>query len=290
MPLPVVMKIFRFLVSKTFWANVLLAALLLVALLGGINWWLARYTLHGENIPVPDLDGLALSEAAESLAEMGLSFEVIDSSEFNPEQARGSVIGQYPLAGSLVKKGRDIRLTLNPLMPRKIALPPLIEKTKRRAIYDLESKGFAIGDLEYVPYLGQDVVVDVKVDGFSVNAGQEFAKGTTVNLVLGSGLGDRRIRVPYLRWLNREEVELKLRELSLNLGSVLYDENITDTATALVYDQYPPPSLDEQIQLGQEIDVWLTNDYTKIPADSLAFRDPILGESLAGDSSTYELP
>lgn len=277
------MKLIRFFKTKTFWANILLIALALVLIFWGVNACLDSYTRHGENIKVPNLDRLAYQEAVDRLEELDLTATILDTSEFEPDFPRGSIINQYPGPGALVKVGREIKLTINPLKARKIEIPQLIEKTKRRALYDLESKGFKVGELTYVPYIGKDVVVDMKVKGQSVVEKQRFDKGTVVDLVLGEGLSGTRIKVPYLRYLSVAEARTRLFDFSLNLGSVQYDDPV-DTVGAVVYKQYPNPSLAPAISLGADVDVWLTTDYTKIPNDSLDFSHSEMPDSLANDS------
>lgn len=273
------MKLVRFLKSKTFWLNFILAAIAISLVFFGLKSWLGQYTRHGENIAVPNLSRLSFQEATTQLEALGLEAEILDTAEFDPKMPRGAVISQYPEPDASVKTGREIMLTLNPLKPRKLELPDLIEKTKRRAVYDLESKGFVVGDFEYVPYIGKDVVVDVKIKGLPVNPKQRFDKGTVVNLVLGRGLGDTRIVMPYLKWLSLQEAKNKLMERGLNLGSVMYDEEIQDSSLAMVYKQYPPPSTVPSINSGVSVDLWLTQDYTKIPNDSLAYQTNTLADS-----------
>lgn len=278
------MKFIRFIKSKTFFANLILATLLIAGLFFGLNYFLASYSRHGENIVVDDLESLALSEVDKILSAKELSYEVIDSSEYDPSFPRGSVVAQYPEAGSYVKVGRSIRITINPFKPRKIEMPMLVEKTKRRAIYDLESQGFVVGDLIYVPYIGKDVVIEVKIGDRSVMPGEKLSKGTVIDLVLGQGLSDELIPSPYLRWKSLEEAKEALLARSLNLGSLIYDEDISDSATALVYRQSPAPTIFPSIQMGREIDLWLTNDYTKIANDSLEFQLQTPLDSTLNDS------
>lgn len=268
------MKIIRFLKTKTFWANLMVALITCALIFWGVNAWLGSYTRHGDNVKVPALARLSYEEAVKKLEMQDLVAEILDTSEFNSNYPRSSIIDQYPLAGSLVKQGRVIKLTINPDKPRKIEMPMMLEKTKRRAIYDLESKGFVVGELTYVPYIGKDVVVDVKVKGRSVKEREKFDKGTVVELVLGQGLGDTRITMPYLRFLTLEKATARIMAASLNLGSVGYDPDLKDTAIALVYKQYPNPSLRSNVNIGTEVDIWLTDDYTKIPNDSLQFSQP----------------
>ncbi len=278
------MKLFRFLKSKTFWANLVVSIIVCALIFWGVNTWLDSYTRHGDNVKVPVLSRLSYHEAMQKLERQQLTGEILDTAEFHSEFPRGSIIDQYPVAGSMVKEGRAIRLTINPDKPRKIEMPQLIEKTKRRAIYDLESKGFVVGELTYVPYIGKDVVVDIKVNGRSVKEKDKFEKGTVVQLVLGQGLGDTRIAMPYLRFLSLEEARTKLMSASLNLGSVGYDSELKDTSAAVVYKQYPNPSLRPTVSIGAEVDIWLTDDYTKIPNDSLDFTQPELVDSTQNET------
>ncbi len=267
------MKIFRFLKSRTFLLNVIIAVIVFGFLFWGLNAWLDSYTRHGQNITVPNLGRLSYQEAEKKLTDLGLKAEILDTAEYNPEMPRGAVVSQYPEPDALVKVNREIKLTINPLKPRKLALPELVEKTKRRAIYDLESKGFRVGPLEYVPFIGKDVVVDVKINGLPVSPNDKFDKGTVVTLVLGQGLGDVRKPMPYLKWLSLLEAKDKLLVNGLNLGSVIYDEDMKDSTLALVYQQYPPADLEPSVNAGSSVDLWLTQDYTKIPNDSLAYKN-----------------
>lgn len=282
------MKLIHFLKSKTFFANLLVAVLLLALLFWAFNSWLFSYTRHDKNIEVPSVYRLSTVEAEGILTSLELEFEVLDSSEYDPDFPKGAIIAQYPDSGSSVKPGRLILLTINPLQAKKIELPQLVEKSKRRAIYDLESKGFKVGELEYVPDIGKDVVVNVKINGELVKAKTAYEKGTVVNLVLGAGLGNQKVRVPYLKRLTREEAEAKLLKFSLNRGAISYDEEITDTTTALVFDQNPSASLLPFLYQGQQVDIWLTNDYTKLPLDTLEhlkFQTQDSLNNVASDSS-----
>lgn len=279
------MKLFRFLLSKTFWVNLIVMIILSAGLLIGLHFSLNKYTEHGMTIEVPDLTGMALSEVETELQAAQLSFVILDSAEYDPSFPRGSVIAQYPEAHKQVKTGRELKLTINPFYPRKVEVPDIIEKTKRRAIYDLESKGFTLGKLVYVPYLGKDVVIDIKMGERSLMPGTKLKKGSTIDLVLGMGLSDELVASPYLRWKTLEEARDYLTLRSFNLGSIIYDEEISDTAAALVYRQNPAPSTEPSIRMGREIDVWLTNDYTKIVNDSLEFQILTPPDTLSNDST-----
>lgn len=279
------MKLIRFFKTKLFWTNIVLVLLVLVLLFWGLSGWLRSYTRHGETMEVPDFSRLAFSEAEQIAGEVNLKLTILDTSEFSSSYPRGSIIDQYPAPGSRVKHGREIKLTVNRDKPGKLEIPNLIEKTKRRAIYDLESKGFKVGELSYIPYIGKDVVVKIKVKGKEVEAGSRYEKGTVVDLVLGQGLSATKITVPYLRFLSEEEARSKILGASLNVGSIIYDQEVVDSSAAKVYRQNPSPSHKPVISMGAEVDLWLTEDYTKIPNDSLDFLYPEYADSLAHDST-----
>ncbi len=279
------MKLIRFFTTKLFWTNIVLVILVLVLLFWGLTSWLKSYTRHGETLEVPDFSRLAYAEALDIADDANLKLSILDTAEFTSSFPRGSIIDQYPAPGSKVKQGREIKLTVNRLKPKKIEVPNLIEKTRRRAIYDLESKGFKIGELSYVPYIGKDVVVKVKVRNEEIEPGMRFEKGTVIDLVLGQGLSSTKIMVPYLRFLDEEAARDKILGASLNVGSVIYDAEVEDSSAAKVYRQSPSPSLRPIISMGSEVDIWLTQDYTKIPNDSLDFLYPEYADSLAHDST-----
>lgn len=267
-------KILAFLTSKTFFANMALALLFFVLIIWGVQAWLKATTNHGEQIIVPELYRLTLDEAESLLNDRGLNYKVIDSAEFNPKIPLGAVMEQYPKAGNAVKSERQILLTINPFTVRKIEVPNIIDKTLRRAVYDLESKGFEIGELIYKPDIAKDVILGMLHEEQEIQPGEKFIKGTTIDLIIGSGLGNERIPVPYLKGLTLEKAETKLLSNSLNIGLVLFDEDIQDSLTAKVYKQSPNPSRDPRLRLGTTVDIWLTNDSTKVPNDSLAFQYP----------------
>lgn len=264
-------KLVAFLRSKTFVANLVLAVVTVAVTLFLFDVWLGSYTRHGETIEVPDLTRMTLDEVQEVLAKESLEFAVLDSAEFNPKWPGGAVVDQYPHPGARVKEGREIRLTLNPFRPRLVEVPSLLEKTKRRAIYDLESKGFVVGTLKYVPYLGRDVVVGIERNGIALEAGEKLSKGTVIDLVLGQGLSDEQIPMPVLYHKTLAQATAVLQSHSLNVGAVLYDVDVKDSTTAKVYKQAPGPSGLPTVFMGTQVDLWLTDDNTKIPTDTLSY-------------------
>ncbi|MDT8347267.1 MAG: PASTA domain-containing protein [Flavobacteriaceae bacterium] len=185
------MQFVRFLFSKTFLYQLLIAILVLVLLIFLALQWLDYTTNHHEHISVPDLSGLSLSEAQEQLSEQQLNFEIIDSSLYNPEFPKQSVIEQIPAAGKAVKEDRRIYLRINASSYRQVELPNLINKTRRQVEPTLLALGFAIGDITYKPNIAKDLVLELRYKNRVLKPGDKITKTSVIDLVLGDGkLGD----------------------------------------------------------------------------------------------------
>lgn len=125
------MSLIKFLTSKVFLKQLLLAVLAVVVLVFILLKWLNIKTNHGEFETVPDLRGKSVSVAEMELKDNSLEMVVQDSSNYNPDYPPYSVIEQDPVAGAQVKENRKIYLSLNPSNFRKVEVPDLIEETFR---------------------------------------------------------------------------------------------------------------------------------------------------------------
>ena len=141
------MKFILFLKSGKFWFNILAAIIFLCILIMPLNWFLKILTGNGEIIIVPDVRNISFSEARINLEELDLIAEIMDSSAYFENFEPGTVVQQYPSSGSLAKAGRKIQLTVNRHRAENIYLPTLIERTLKRAVIDIKSKGLRLGKI-----------------------------------------------------------------------------------------------------------------------------------------------
>lgn len=179
------MGFIKFIFSKKFLLQLVIAAGVLVVLAFGYLFWLDYYTGHDEEVAVPDLRRLSLSEADKVLSEHDLRRELIDSAAYNPDYPPQSVIEQTPQAGMKVKENRKIYLKLNPSDYRKVEVPALVDRTKRQAIPTLKALGFEIGDITYKPSIAKDLVLEMRHDGKKLTAGTRLPRTAKIDLVLG---------------------------------------------------------------------------------------------------------
>ncbi|HMQ43487.1 MAG TPA: PASTA domain-containing protein [Mariniflexile sp.] len=181
------MSLIKFLTSKVFFKQLLLAAGAVVVLSFMMMQWLRFTTNHGEFETVPNLKGKSLNVAQLELEQNNLIMQVQDSANFNPDYPRFSVIDQDPSAGAKVKEDRKIYITVNPSGYRKIGVPDLIERTFRQAKPTLEALGFKVGKLTYVDNIAKDLVLQMQYKGKDIKQGDKLPKTTAIDLVLGNG-------------------------------------------------------------------------------------------------------
>ena len=92
--------------------NLLRAAVIVVVLVIGAVIFLNVVTQHNKEIDVPDFSNMSVSEAEYTAAQAGVRVEVTDS-VFVKRMKKGAVYRQNPSAGSKVKDGRRVVLTIN---------------------------------------------------------------------------------------------------------------------------------------------------------------------------------
>ena len=261
------MDFFRFLITKKFLRHLGLAAAISIILLLGTLLWLKIYTHHGKTIVVPDLAGLTMDEVGDVTSSRRLRFEVVDS-VFSTEMPRGTVIKQNPNASSRVKKNRKIFLTMNAVNLEMVSMPQLIGLSFRQARLALQNAGLVQGTITYKPDFAKNNVLQQMHRDTVINEGTIITKGAVIDLVLGMGLSSKTTRVPDLVRLGLEEASAIISDYYLNLGAITYDlsfEEAEDSTGAIIWRQYPDYDEFKRLNMGMEMDIWLTLDSTRVP-------------------------
>lgn len=258
---------FRFLVSKTFLINLLIAIVLFIGMAYASIRWLDIYSEHGEAITVPDFTGLSFDEARDLASTQELEVVVTDSVYVDVVE-RGTVYTQKPKPDFQVKRKRTVYLTLNAFMPEMIEMPDLVGLPLKEASALLETYGLKTGTKKYIPHPAKNNVRKQLVKGKPVKKGVMVEKGTYIDLELGKGQSYEKISVPRILGLTYEEAEVVVSKRSLNLVIIGVDEDIKtfeDTMGAWIWQQRPYYSRDAEISIGDYIDVFITLDKTKVP-------------------------
>ena len=186
------MNFIKFLFTKTFLRQLLFAVIGLVVISFFILMWLKSSTNHEQKIRVPSLAKMSLDAVDDKLSDMDLRFEILDSSNYNPDFPKYSVIEQIPKAGEYVKENRKIYITLNRSGYSFLTIPEVVGKTRRQAEPTLIAMGFKIGEITYRPYIAEDEVLELLHKGKKIYPGDELQKTEVIDLVLGDGSGNLR--------------------------------------------------------------------------------------------------
>ncbi|MER3318653.1 MAG: PASTA domain-containing protein [Allomuricauda sp.] len=187
---------FNFLKSKTFLIQLGLAAVAVLVLVFVALQWLKGTTNHGEFVEVPDFSKMSVMEMRKAVEEAGLRYQVLDSSDFNPEYPRFSILDQNPPAGNKVKTNRKIYFTVNPSGYKKVSVPDIVQVTQRNAASMLRAVGLEVERVTYIDELGKDMVYNMKHKGKYIKPGDRLPKTSKVELICGNGTipGSARVK------------------------------------------------------------------------------------------------
>ena len=111
--------------------------LLIVLLIFGLD----LYTHQGETVKVPDLRGKTLAEMQRILDDVGLEYEINDSTYSNTA-IPGTVREVVPAPGSEVKSGRIIFIAINGFHQRLQTIPIYKDQSARQILSLLKGLGF----------------------------------------------------------------------------------------------------------------------------------------------------
>lgn len=262
--------------------NLLTAFAVVVVLLVGAMLFLNVFTKHNQELSVPDLANMTMEEAQAVAEEAGMRVDVTDSA-FIKRMKRGAVYRQNPAPGSKVKKGRRIALTINAVNPRQITMPDLIGYSTRQAKAELLSRGLVLGKLIYVQDMATNNVLRQLHNNLEIEPGAMVESEAVIDLVVGLNSRDNVTFVPYLAGLRNLSAVEAVHDHSLNLGRMRFDDtvkNYEDSLNAVVYKQIPEASDSISVNMGSNVDIYLTLDHSRVPVREtlLESKDEIVEE------------
>jgi beta-lactam-binding protein with PASTA domain len=264
-------------VQKPLWQNILIGIgflfLLLIVFFLSLGW----ITGFGKTAKVSSVVGQSYVAAQQQLEKEGIEVVILDSI-YVDSVAKLAVIRQTPEADEIVKAGRTIYLTINRMVPPQVEMPSLVGFSLKSAELYLQSLQLKLGAITYKPDFARNAVLDQLFNGVPIAQGVKIPLGSTISLVIGTGLGGEETDVPNLVGLTYPEALNQLSLQGINLGSVLSVETIKDSAASFVFRQTPgylSNKLDSltgmplinKIRQGQLIDLYLST--TPPPKDSI---------------------
>jgi beta-lactam-binding protein with PASTA domain len=246
------LKLIDDILKKPLWMNVLIgfgaAICLLVIFFFSLGW----ITGNGETEKVPAVIGLDVLAAEKNLTALGFDV-VLQDSIYVDTLARTSVLRQTPEADEIVKKGRTVYLTINRVIAPQVDMPNLVGFSIKSAETYLKVLGLRLGSIQMVPDQNKNVVIDQLVNGQPIAPGSKIPSGTLIHFLVGDGGASANMMMPDLVGLTYEQAKVQLIGLGLNLGSVVVNGSISDSATAFVFEQNPSAYGSQLDSLGMPI-------------------------------------
>ncbi|MGI6205984.1 MAG: Stk1 family PASTA domain-containing Ser/Thr kinase [Anaerovoracaceae bacterium] len=175
--------------------------------------------LGTSSVEVPDVVGMTEEQAADALSAKGLEYDLSTSVE-SSEYSDGEVVSTDPSAGTKVKKGSTVMLTLaksSTDTTDKKAVPDVRELTLSDAKATITEQGFSVGT---VSYKYSDSVEKGTVISQSPGAGTNAELGSTISLVVSNGPEEQTVEMPSITGLSESAARSALAEAGLSVGTV----------------------------------------------------------------------
>jgi eukaryotic-like serine/threonine-protein kinase len=143
---------------------VLALVLLIVAMVSALT--AMRFAIHGQEVEVPPLVGLAPAEAERTVAGLGLQIS-IERQYYSPQIPEGKIMSQLPLPGTKVRRGWQVRVAQS-LGPTRVAIPDVAGESEHAAELNIRRRGL-------------DVASMAQVEAQGIPADQVLAQSPTAN-------------------------------------------------------------------------------------------------------------
>ncbi|NMB45844.1 MAG: Stk1 family PASTA domain-containing Ser/Thr kinase [Firmicutes bacterium] len=254
--------------------------LFLIAFLGGLFWAISYLPqlIFPEEVSVPDITGMTLTEARLTLEKRSLKMAV-DKEVETLDVPAGRVIRQDPAANRRVKEGRTVWVVVS-RGPHLIPVPDVvglhIEEARKRITEARLTVGVETPVVE--PTVLEDYVVSQ-----SPQPETFLAEGLAVDLMVSRKDADRPlVVVPDLVGQPLEEAKARVRRLGLVIGNVWSDVD-QSLAPWEVISQNPRPG--EQVPQDSPIDFLFNSWGTGQPAQKPPEGFPTYGDETTGNSA-----
>lgn len=107
-----------------------------------------RIALHGHEVTVPDLSSKTIPEASDAALRSGVDL-YIENKFYSTTVPPGRVLSQAPAAGSRVRHGWQVRVTVS-LGPQEVTIPDVVSQPVREASIAIRRDQLDLGTLAHI--------------------------------------------------------------------------------------------------------------------------------------------
>ena len=208
--------------KRIFTSQLFINMAILVGLMTGLYLLLSflfmpLFTRHWQGVKVPDVTYLSGNAAVKIVDASGLRF-VKASEKYDENYPSGFVLFQSPEAGSLVKKGRRIYLTVGK-GKQKIQVPGLVGRSIRDARFILEQSNLKLGNTFFqVDSFFHEGTISMQ----SIDSLVNVPVGKVIDLTVSLGYEPSVFIVPDLIGKSEEDARLAINRAGLTLGNISF--------------------------------------------------------------------
>lgn len=218
-----------------------------------------------QEVEVPQFEGKIYQDiiSDQTLIE-NFTFKTLEGND--PDKQPGEVLKQTPKAGIMVKKGREIELTINGEI-NKVTIPEVTNYTQADAIallkqYNLAYKSENVAD---------DNIEVGKVVSTDPPIGTEVSEGTVVTLRVSKGPAKKKVEVPGgLKGDLVYNVTSKLEDAGLVVGTITKDDTSTQPQDTVISTN---PDSGSMVSEGAVVDILISSG--KGAAKDLSYSVPL---------------
>jgi beta-lactam-binding protein with PASTA domain len=107
-----------------------------------------RFAIHGQEVAVPPLVGLAPAEAERATAGLGLQIS-IERQYYSPQIPEGRIMSQLPLQGTKVRRGWQVRVAQS-LGKMRVTIPDVTGQSEHAAELNIRRRGLDVDSMAEV--------------------------------------------------------------------------------------------------------------------------------------------
>lgn len=221
------------------------------------NVFLKIVTRHNRSVQVPDMAEMTIAQADSAARANGMKVEIHDS-VYIYGMTPGVVLSQLPKAGSEVKKGRSIAVTINSTVAKKVRMPNLVGSSVRQANVELRSLGLRVGTIKYRPDIATNMVLEQRCNGKRIKAGKKIVTGSRIDMVVGLNEEDGDTFLPDITGKTYQQAVNLLNDNYMNVGEIKFPRDIRtyrDSLNAIVVSQFPPAG--NNVRMGTPVNLKL---------------------------------
>ena len=253
---------------KRFLFHLLLMALLILLILGGVLLWLKIYTNHGQEKELKNYVGIHIDKATAHAKKQ--SFEmIVKDSVHKVGQPGGLIISQNPISGSKVKEKRKIYVDVTKYKADEIALSELSALYGEEYSRKKEELSYLDINCKIVGYRHDsgepDHILQVNYNGKLIEGESgrkskvKIERGGTLEFIL-SEIGGGQVPIPDLICREYGQLSFLLQSYRIKLGAVEHAGAITDLKKAYIIGQDPEPLEGAEMRMGEEIRITIQQE------------------------------